>query len=91
MIAITGATGKLGRLVIESLLNKTEASNLVALVRNPQAADDLKALGLEVRQADYDKPETFTTALEGVTKLLLISGSEVGKRAPQHQTGIDAA
>lgn len=91
MIAITGATGKLGRLVIESLLNKTEASNLVALVRNPQAADDLKALGLEVRQADYDKPETFTTALEGVTKLLLISGSEVGKRAPQHQTVIDAA
>jgi len=91
MIAITGATGKLGRLVIESLLNKTEASNLVALVRNPQAADDLKALGLQVRQADYDKPETFTTALEGVTKLLLISGSEVGKRAPQHQTVIDAA
>lgn len=91
MIAITGATGKLGRLVIESLLSKTEASNLVALVRNPQAADDLKALGLQVRQADYDKPETFTTALEGVTKLLLISGSEVGKRAQQHQAVIDAA
>ncbi|WP_022953175.1 SDR family oxidoreductase [Leucothrix mucor] len=91
MIAITGATGKLGRLVIESLLSKTEASNLVALVRNPQAADDLKALGLQVRQADYDKPETFTTALEGVSKLLLISGSEVGKRAQQHQAVIDAA
>lgn len=90
MIAITGANGQLGQLVIASLLEKTDASNIIALVRNLDSAKDLKALGVEVREADYNKPETLQNAFDGVDKLLLISGSEVGSRAAQHQAVIDA-
>lgn len=91
MIAITGATGQLGQQVIESLLQKTDANNLVALVRNPAKAEALKALGVDVREADYDRPETLVPALKGVEKLLLISANEVGRRVPQHQAVIEAA
>ncbi|WP_417535062.1 SDR family oxidoreductase [Marinobacterium stanieri] len=91
MIAITGATGQLGQQIIESLLQKTDANNLVALVRNPAKAEALKALGVDVREADYDRPETLVPALKGVEKLLLISANEVGHRVPQHQAVIEAA
>ena len=91
MIAITGANGQLGQLVIHSLLQKTAAANIVALVRNPDNAQALKDLGVEVRKADYNQPETLTKALAGVHKLLLISGSDVGQRVPQHTAVIEAA
>ena len=91
MIAVTGATGKLGRHVIAGLLEKVPASEIIAAVRNPDKAADLAALGVQVRQADYSKPETLHSALTGADKVLLISGSEVGQRIPQHQAVIDAA
>jgi len=91
MIAITGANGQLGQLVIHSLLQQTDAANIVALVRNPDNAGSLMALGIEVRQADYNQPQTLTAALAGVQQLLLISSSEVGQRVEQHQAVIDAA
>lgn len=91
MIAITGASGQLGQRVINHLLKKTAASDIIALVRNPDRADHLKALGVQVRLADYDQPETLKSALSGVDKLLLISASEVGKRFQQHQAVINAA
>ncbi len=91
MIAITGATGQLGQLVIEQLLKTVPASQLVAIVRNPAKADALSQQGVTVRQADYTDQGAFTAALAGVDKLLLISSSEVGQRAPQHQNVINAA
>lgn len=91
MIGITGATGKLGRHAIASLLAKQSARDVVALVRNPDKAKDLAAQGVHVRRADYDQPATLGAALEGVSKLLFISGSEVGKRIPQHAALIEAA
>jgi NAD(P)H dehydrogenase (quinone) len=87
-IAITGATGQLGRIVVDKLKEKVAADNIIALVRSSQKAADL---GLEAREADYDKPQTLDKALAGVDTLLLISGSEVGKRAAQHQHVINAA
>ncbi|WP_242919786.1 SDR family oxidoreductase [Pontibacter liquoris] len=87
-IAVTGATGQLGRLVIARLKEKAATDTLIGLVRSPQKAADL---GIEVREADYDQPETLDPALKGVDTLLLISGSEVGKRATQHRNVIDAA
>lgn len=87
-IAITGATGQLGRLVISKLSGLGSTDNIVALVRSVQKASDL---GVEVREANYDKPETLKTALSGIDTLLLISGSEVGKRAVQHSNIIHAA
>ncbi len=91
MIAITGATGQLGQHVIEKLLKAVPASQLVAIVRNPAKAEALSQQGVTVRQADYTDQTAFTTALAGVDKLLLISSSEVGQRAAQHQNVINAA
>ncbi|MHA1002060.1 SDR family oxidoreductase [Leclercia pneumoniae] len=91
MIAITGATGQLGHHVIEQLLKTVPASQIVAIVRNPAKAGALSQQGIDVRQADYADQAAFTSALQGVEKLLLISSSEVGQRAPQHQNVINAA
>lgn len=91
MIAITGATGQLGQHVIESLLKTVPASQIVAIVRNPAKATTLSQQGITVRQADYSDEAALTTALQGIDKLLLISSSEVGQRAPQHRNVINAA
>jgi NAD(P)H dehydrogenase (quinone) len=91
MIAITGATGHLGRLVLTALLEKTPAKDVVAIVRTPSKAAEFAAKGVQVREGDYTKPATLVAALKGVEKLLLISSSEVGQRATQHQAVITAA
>lgn len=87
-IAVTGATGQLGRLVIAKLQLKVPASDIIALARSPEKAGDL---GVTVRTADYTRPETLAAALAGVDTLLLISSSEIGKRAAQHHNVITAA
>ena len=66
MIVVTGATGKLGRLVVDGLLKKVAASEVVAAVRSPEKATELKALGVQVREADYARPETLAKAVEGL-------------------------
>ncbi|MGM7969447.1 SDR family oxidoreductase [Yersinia enterocolitica] len=91
MIAVTGATGQLGRLVINALLKKVPANEIIAAVRSPEKASDLAALGVQVRKADYSQPTTLETAFQGVDKLLLISSSEVGQRIAQHTAVINAA
>lgn len=86
-IAVTGATGQLGRIVIEKLKSQTK-EQIIALVRSPEKAADL---GVEVRRADYEDEASLDAALKGVDTLLLISSSEVGKRAAQHYNVIEAA
>jgi NAD(P)H dehydrogenase (quinone) len=92
---VTGATGQLGRLVIDTLLETTPASAIVAGMRDPAKAEGIaNALcekGVEVRAADYSRPETLASALAGVDRLLLVSSSENGKRKAQHRNVIDAA
>jgi NAD(P)H dehydrogenase (quinone) len=91
MIVVTGATGKLGRLVIAALLKKVPAAEIVAAVRNPDKAKDLAESGIQVRYADYSQPASWDEALKGADKLLLISSSEIGQRVNQHRSVIDAA
>lgn len=91
MIVITGATGQLGRLVIASLLKTVPASGIVAAVRNVEKAKDIAEMGVQVRHADYSLPATWDAALQCADKLLLISSSEIGQRAAQHRTVIEAA
>ncbi|WP_219116138.1 SDR family oxidoreductase [Janthinobacterium sp. UMAB-56] len=91
MIVITGATGNLGQHVIASLLTSVPAASIIAAVRNPAKAAELAALGVHVRQADYNDGASLDAAFKGATKILLISSSEVGQRAQQHQNVIDAA
>lgn len=91
MYAVTGASGQLGRLVIDALLRTVAPSEVVALVRNPSKLADLAARGVVVRAFDYDAPATLVPVLAGVDRLLLISSSEVGSREAQHGAVIAAA
>ena len=91
-IVVTGATGQLGRLVIESLLQRgVPAGQITATGRAVERLADFAARGVQVRAMDYDDAATVTDALRGATKVLLISGSEVGRRVQQHRAVIDAA
>ncbi|HET6499215.1 MAG TPA: SDR family oxidoreductase [Amycolatopsis sp.] len=91
MIVVTGATGHLGRLVVQGLVEKLPADQIVAAVRSPEKAADLAKLGVIVRKADYDEAGTLAPAFEGADKVLLISGNEMGKRVAQHRAVIEAA
>lgn len=90
-ILVTGASGQLGRLVINNLLTTLPASQIIAMARDPETITNLSARGVEVRVGDYTKPETLEAAFAGVHRLLLISSSEVGQRLPQHRNAIAAA
>ena len=87
-IAITAATGQLGRLVVQSLKTRAPHEQLIALVRSAQKAADLR---VAVHEADYDRSETLERALAGVDTLLLISGPVPGARVAQHRNAIAAA
>ncbi|WP_030060811.1 MULTISPECIES: SDR family oxidoreductase [Streptomyces] len=91
MYVVTGATGQLGRLVVEGLLAKVPASEVAVAVRSAEKAADLAARGVAVRVVDYDEPETLAGAFAAGDRVLLISGSEVGRRIPQHRAVVDAA
>ena len=91
MIAVTGASGQLGRLVIHLLLEKLSPDQVVAVVRKPEAAADLHALGVNVRKGDYDDPASLQEAFKGIEKVLLISSVVPGQRLRQHKAVIDAA
>ncbi|MFE5921448.1 SDR family oxidoreductase [Streptomyces sp. NPDC056468] len=91
-IVVTGATGHLGRHVVEQLLEKVPADQVTAVVRTPEKAADFAERGVKVAVADYNAPETFDGLLASGDKVLLISGSEVGSdRIGQHKVVIDAA
>ncbi|HET8903617.1 MAG TPA: SDR family oxidoreductase [Saccharospirillum sp.] len=95
-LAITGASGQLGRLVISSLLTEqgVPADQIIALTRHPEKLKELADQGIQVRQADFDDPASLKTAFEGVNRLLLISTDELvesGKRLAQHKLAVSAA
>ena len=91
-IVVTGATGKLGRLVVESLLRRgVPAGQIVAAGRSTDKIKDLADRGVQVRHIDFDQPETLAAAFRGAVKVLLVSGNELGHRVPQHRNAIDAA
>ncbi|MEU9704977.1 NAD(P)H-binding protein [Streptomyces sp. NPDC047981] len=90
-IVVTGATGQLGRLVIDELLTRVPAESVVAVVRDKAKAAALAEHGVELRIADYSRPETLAGAFAAGDRVLLISGSEVGQRVAQHAAVIDAA
>lgn len=87
-IGVTGATGQLGRMVVDKLKEKVSANSVVALVRNPEKA---AGMGVEVRSFDYNQSENLALSLQGIDKLLLISSNEIGQRAKQHANIIHAA
>ncbi|MEU5460089.1 SDR family oxidoreductase [Streptomyces althioticus] len=91
-IVVTGASGKLGRHVVEQLLEKVPAEQVTAVVRSPEKVADLAERGVRVAVADYNAPETFDGLFAAGDKVLLISGNEFDKgRVRQHSVVIDAA
>lgn len=91
-IVVTGATGHLGRLVVEHLLERgTPAQDVVATGRAVDRLADLAARGVRTAVADFDDPATLAAAFDGADTVLLVSGSEVGRRVPQHTAAIEAA
>ncbi|WBQ05844.1 SDR family oxidoreductase [Kribbella sp. CA-293567] len=91
-IVITGATGQLGRLVIADLLAAgVPADGVTAVARSKEKAADLAAQGIRIAVADYDQPASFDDVFTAGDRVLLISGSEPGRRVPQHTVVIEAA
>lgn len=91
-IVVTGATGHLGRHVVEQLLEKVPAEQVTAVVRDESRAADLAARGVRLAVADYNAPETFDGLFSAGDKVLLISGNEFAKgRVQQHTVVIEAA
>ncbi|WP_441250674.1 SDR family oxidoreductase [Kitasatospora sp. McL0602] len=91
MIVVTGATGQLGRHVVEGLLARTPAGEIAVAVRDAEKAADWAGLGVSVRVVDYDRPETLAAAFGAGDKVLLISSNVIGSRTPQHRAVVDAA
>jgi NAD(P)H dehydrogenase (quinone) len=90
-IAMTGASGRYGRLATEKLIAQGRARDLILITRTPAKLADCARSGCEVRYGDFDKPETLRAAVAGADKLMLISGTRVGARVRQHRVAIDAA
>lgn len=88
---ITGASGQLGRLVVDGLLKSLPPAQIGVLVRSEKVAAEFAAKGLHVHIGDYSNPETLGPAFAGVERALLISSSEIGQRAVQHRNAIEAA
>ncbi len=90
-LLVTGASGQLGQLAVAALLRRVPASEIAVAVRSPEAAAAFSAQGVQARMADYDQPESFTAALAGIERVLLISSNAIGRRFAQHQSVIAAA
>lgn len=88
---VTGASGQLGRLVVDGLLKTVPASQIGVFVRSDKAAAEFAARGLHVHKGDYGRPDTLAAAFAGVDRALLISSSEIGQRTAQHRNAIEAA
>ncbi|MFE7062959.1 SDR family oxidoreductase [Sutcliffiella sp. NPDC057660] len=91
-LLVTGATGKLGSKVVETLLKTVPADQLAVSVRNPEKAEGMRARGVEVRQGDFDQPETLDAAFAGIDRLLIISADGDNEaRIRQHTNAVAAA
>jgi len=91
-LLVTGATGKLGSKVVESLLKTVSASQLAVSVRHPEKAEGLRSLGVEVRRGNFDEPETLDVAFAGIDRLLIISADGDNEtRIVQHTNAVAAA
>ncbi|KGA97462.1 NmrA [Alkalihalobacillus alcalophilus ATCC 27647 = CGMCC 1.3604] len=89
---VTGATGKLGSKIVETLLKKIPVNQLAVSVRNLEKAEGLRARGVDVRQGDFDHPETLDAAFAGIDRLLIIStDGDTETRIRQHSNAVAAA
>ncbi|RKH64745.1 NAD(P)H-binding protein [Corallococcus aberystwythensis] len=94
MIVVTGATGQLGRLIVEKLVSRVPADRVAVSVRDVQKAQDLAALGVRVRRGDFAEPDSLPHAFEGASQVLIVSSNASatgGDPLAQHRSAIAAA
>jgi NAD(P)H dehydrogenase (quinone) len=94
MIVVTGATGQLGRAIVERLIERVPPSLVGVSVRNPEKSADLTQKGVCVRSADFAEPASLASAFEGASQVLIISSNarrHGGDTLTQHRAAIDAA
>ena len=92
MIVVTGATGQLGRQIVEGLLKKLPSAQIGVSVRNPEQAEDLKGRGIRVCKGDFADPASLTEAFDGAEQVLIVSVNKIGEEAVrQHGNAIQAA
>jgi len=94
MFIVTGATGHLGRAIVETLVHRVPANQVGASVRDPEKAADLEALGVRVRHGDFDDPDSLRHAFEGAAQVLIVSSNaraSGGDPLAQHRSAIKAA
>jgi NAD(P)H dehydrogenase (quinone) len=90
-VIVTGASGHIGRLVADDLLERIPPADIVLVTRHPQALRDIAERGVTVRYGDFDEPESLSEAFAGGERMLLISTLAVGRRTAQHRAAIEAA
>ncbi|MCL1524566.1 SDR family oxidoreductase [Xanthomonas nasturtii] len=91
LILVTGASGQLGALVVEALLERVPAARIVATARDTASLAQFAKRDISVRRADYADPQSLDAAFAGVGRVLLVSSNAVGQRVPQHRNAIEAA
>jgi NAD(P)H dehydrogenase (quinone) len=91
MILVTGATGQLGKAVVQTLLKKISTNEIAALVRDESKASDFKEKGVDIRLGSYDDIASLEKAMQGTKKVLVIAGTDEENRVRQHQNVVDAA
>jgi NAD(P)H dehydrogenase (quinone) len=90
-VIVTGASGNLGRLVAENLMERLTPEQVVLVTRRPEALSEFQARGASVRYGDFDDPDSLPAAFAGGRRMLLISTDAIGRRVGQHRAAIDAA
>lgn len=90
-ILVTGATGNIGRMTLEQLLNRRPAGDLVGLARDPARASGLASKGIEIRRGDYFDHDGLLRAFDGIEKVMLVSATAFTDRTTQHDNVITAA
>ena len=92
MIIVTGANGKLGRAIIEQLLELAPTEGIGVSVQDPEKAQDLEQRGVRVRKGDYDDAASLAHAFEGASQVLIVSAPRTGEEAIRlNRTAIDTA
>jgi len=91
MILVTGATGQLGRAIIQQLLRRTTPHQIAVFVRDAEKTVDWRERGVDIRVGDYDNTAALDTAMRGIEKVLLIAGTNEEQRVQQHRRVVNAA
>ncbi|TGN02330.1 SDR family oxidoreductase [Leptospira dzoumogneensis] len=89
-VLVTGASGHLGKIVLEELLKRGQ-KKIIATTRKPESLEDFAKRGVIVRKASFDDPASLTSAFQGADRILIISTDDIGNRLEGHSNAVDAA